>query len=263
MIHLLSPSKSLDFETKAQIEDYTIPEYLSRSTSIVKKLQGYSTKKLEKLMGISSKLADLNAKRFKEWKPPIESGPAHKQAVLAFTGDVYSGLKAHEFSKEDLLFAQDHLRILSGMYGMLKPLDLIAAYRLEMGTNLKVNNKKNLYEFWRSELTSDLNRELQKKENKVLINLASNEYFKAIDHKKLDAEVIQPVFKDAKNGEYKIIAIYAKIARGAMSRYIIKNRISNPDDLRGFNLDNYTYSSRLSKENEMVFTREEGQFPKK
>lgn len=213
-------------------------------------------------MGISNSLANLNVERYKNWTPPLQPGPLHKQAVLAFTGDVYTGLKAKSLSKNDLLYSQNHLRILSGLYGLLKPLDLIAAYRLEMGTDLTINRKKNLYEFWREVLTEDLNSQLQKHSQKTLINLASNEYFKAINPKKIEGEILQPVFKDAKNGTYKTIAIYAKIARGAMSRYIIQNRISNPDDLRGFNLDNYTYSSRLSKKNEMVFTREEGQFPK-
>lgn len=263
MIHLLSPSKSLDFETEAGIDKYTIPDYLSRSTSLIKKLQTFSVKGLEKLMGISSNLADLNVERYKKWSAPVKPGAKHKQAILAFTGDVYTGLKATGLSKNDLIYAQEHLRILSGLYGLLKPLDLIAAYRLEMGTDLKVGRKKNLYEFWRKSLTEDLNRQIKDHSQQSIINLASNEYFKVIDTKKLVADLIQPVFKDAKNGEYKTIAIYAKIARGAMSRYIIKNRISDPEDLKGFDLDNYSYNSRLSEGNKMVFTREEGQFPKK
>lgn len=210
-------------------------------------------------MDISKNLAALNVERYKEWTAPEIPDATHKQAILAFTGDVYAGLQAETFSKADFEYAREHLRILSGLYALLKPLDLIAAYRLEMGIDLKVGRKKNLYEFWGDSITNALNTELESHQEKVLINLASIEYFKVINRKKLKSQLISPVFMDAKNEEYKIIAFFAKKARGAMSRYIIQNRISKAEDLKGFNDLNYTFNSRLSKGEELVFTREENQ----
>lgn len=259
MIHLLSPSKSLDFESASAIKKYSIPEYLEQSEKLIHKLKTYSVPKLEKLMGISNNLASLNVQRYAEWIAPEKLDANHKQAILAFTGDVYTGLQVKDLSLNDLDYAQEHLRILSGLYGLLKPLDLIAPYRLEMGSELKVGRKKNLYEFWGNSLTENLNKEMNKHELKVLINLASNEYFKVINRKKLNADILSPVFKDAKNGEYKIIAFFAKKARGLMSKFIIENRISKVEDLKAFESDNYSFNNQLSKNGEMVFTREEGQ----
>ncbi len=256
MIHLLSPAKSLDFETKATTNKYTVAEYQENSEKLIKKARTISRKKLEKLMGISSNLADLNFKRYQNWEKVEKPGDS-KQAILSFTGDVYRGLDASAFSEEELLYAQNHLRMLSGLYGLLKPLDLILPYRLEMGTSIAVGRKKNLYDFWGSELTQKLNQELESHEQKVIVNLASNEYFKAIKPKELNASVVSPQFRDAKNGQYKAIMTFAKLARGYMSRFIIKNRIENPEDLLGFDLYGYTYNKDLSSEELPVFTREE------
>lgn len=256
MIHLLSPAKSLDFETKPTTENYSIAEYQDQSEKLIRKARTISRKRLGKLMGISSNLADLNYQRYQQWEKVEKPGEA-KQAILSFTGDVYRGLEASTFSEEELQYAQAHLRMLSGLYGLLKPLDLMLPYRLEMGTSLAVGRKKNLYDFWGNELTLKLNNELDKHDEKVIVNLASNEYFKAIKPKELKAQLITPQFRDAKNGQYKAIMTFAKLARGYMSRYIIKNRIDRAEDLIGFDLNGYSYNKSLSTAEVPVFTREE------
>ena len=259
MIHLLSPAKSLDFESKPQIDQFSETQFQKEySTKLIQTVKKISVKKLEKLMGISSNLATLNYERYQEWAPSHKLGIS-KQALLSFTGDVYRGLDAASLSEDDLRYAQGHLRILSGLYGLLKPLDLMMPYRLEMGTKLAVGKKKNLYDFWGNLLTEKLNEEIQSHDEKTIVNLASNEYFKAIKPKELRANVISPQFKDAKNGQYKLIMTFAKLARGYMSRYIIVNKIEKAEDLLGFDLNGYVYNPSLSSENEPVFTREENQ----
>jgi cytoplasmic iron level regulating protein YaaA (DUF328/UPF0246 family) len=258
MIHVLSPAKSLDFETPAPYEAHTSINFSEESERLVKKARTLSKKGLEKLMGISKSLAELNHQRFQDWEVPIDAQQG-KQALFAFTGDVYRGLDALSLSEKDIEFAQEHQRILSGLYGILKPLDLMLAYRLEMGTSLPVGRKKNLYDFWGSKLTDFLNKELEGHKDQTLVNLASNEYFKAIKVKELKGKLISPQFKDAKNGEYKTIMTFAKQARGYMSRYIIQNKIDRAEDLLGFDLNGYRYNQDLSTESEPVFTREENQ----
>jgi cytoplasmic iron level regulating protein YaaA (DUF328/UPF0246 family) len=212
--------------------------------------------KISSLMKISDKLAGLNADRYAQWSTPFNADNA-KQAVLAFNGDVYIGLQAQTFEQQDFDFAQQHLRILSGLYGLLKPLDLMQAYRLEMGTKLATSRGKNLYEFWGDIITTKLNKDLAAQGDNVLINLASNEYFKAVKPRNLDGMIVNPVFKDEKNGEYKIISFYAKKARGLMARYIIKNRLDDVSQLRNFDLEGYSFSAALSTPEQPVFVRAE------
>jgi cytoplasmic iron level regulating protein YaaA (DUF328/UPF0246 family) len=251
MIVVLSPSKSMDMEP-AGLSDFTVPQFPERAEVLVKKLRGFSTKQLTEFMDISEKLAELNRRRFKAWQTPFTPENA-KQALLAFTGDVYEGLDAGSLRKRDLMYAQNHLRILSGLYGLLRPLDLIQPYRLEMGRPLQTRGAKNLYEFWRDSITESLNAE----KGRLLVNLASQEYFKAIDWKKLDKTIVSPVFKDKKNGRFKVISFYAKKARGSMARYLIQHRIADTQGLVEFAQDGYRYNADLSKENEPVFTRPE------
>ena len=251
MIIVLSPSKSMDMEP-AQVTDFTEAAFLEQSQKLISKARKFSKSELMEFMTISEKLAELNRQRFKDWQPPFSLDNA-KQAALAFTGDVYDGLDATTLKKRDLTFAQNHLRILSGLYGLLKPLDLIQPYRLEMGRPLETRGAKNLYEFWKATVTEELNQT----QGDVLVNLASNEYFKAIDKKTLDKQIISPVFKDEKNGTYKIISFFAKKARGTMARYIIENRIKTASGLIEFSEKGYAYNSELSSPSEPVFTRPE------
>jgi len=259
MIHVISPAKSLDFESKAPISDFTIPAYLAEAQILVNKLNKTSKKRLREMMSISEALADLNVNRYQQWKSKKELSESSKQAIFSFTGDVYQGLDASSLTPSQVEYAQGRMFILSGMYGVLKPLDVMEPYRLEMGTSLKVGRASNLYEFWKDKPTEILNAGLKNHQEKVLINLASNEYFKVVNKKKIDGEIISPQFKDAKNGDYKIISFYAKKARGLMSRYLIENKISHSEQLEGFDLEGYRYNSELSKKNEPVFTREENQ----
>lgn len=259
MIHILSPAKSLDFESELKIKTTSVPNLLKHSEKLIATLKKKSSKDLQKLMSISENLGDLNQERYQEWEGLQEISKRSRQAIFAFTGDVYQGLEVPTLSKTDLEYAQSHLCILSGLYGVLKPLDIIEPYRLEMGTSLKIGKNKSLYEFWGEQISMELNEALKNHEEKVLINLASNEYFKVVDKKKLEAEVVSPQFKDAKNGKYKIIAFYAKKARGMMSRYIIENKISRLEDLQGFDYGGYRYNADLSSAKEPVFTREENQ----
>ena len=207
-------------------------------------------------MNVSDKIAALNADRYKNWSLPFDESNA-KQAAFAFQGDVYQGLEIDSFSEENLIYAQDHFRILSGLYGLLKPLDLIQAYRLEMGTSFKNKRGKNLYEFWNSIITEHLNKELELSKSLYLLNLASNEYYKVIQPKTLNTTVITPVFKDWKNGQYKIISFFAKKARGMMAAYHLKNKINNPEDLKGFDTAGYTFNDDMSQGNQLVFTRKQ------
>lgn len=253
MLVVLSPAKKLSIDGEKPT-DFTLPQYTKEAQQLINVLSKYSPKKLTQLMKISPALAELNNERYMSWKPEHELKDS-KQAMLTFTGEVYSGLDASSFSKKDTEFAQNHLRILSGLYGVLRPMDLIHAYRLEMGTSLKVGVKKNLYEFWGDTIADNINEALSKQGDDVIVNLASNEYFKAINKKKLKANVVVPVFKDFKNGQYKTIMVYAKKARGMMAAFVIKNQIKNINDLTAFDIDGYCYNKEASTANEMVFYR--------
>ena len=249
---LISPAKSLDFETEAPLDAYSEPIFLDKAERLSKVLKKKSARSLSKLMSISDALSKLNYERNQNWHLPFTEENA-KQAVYAFTGEVYRGLDATTLPVNVLDDLQDKLRILSGQYGLLKPFDLIQPYRLEMGTKLKVGKKENLYQFWDTSITNALNDEME--EGELLINLASNEYFKAVKVKQLKGKVITPVFKDMKNGKLMTIAIFAKNARGLMVRYIIEKGCEKVDDLKSFDLNGYAFDSNLSSETELVFTR--------
>jgi cytoplasmic iron level regulating protein YaaA (DUF328/UPF0246 family) len=250
---IISPAKSLDFKTELPIKNFSIPNFLSESKKINELLKKKSPSELKSLMSISEKLAELNWNRNNTFKTPFNIENA-RPSIFTFNGDVYSGLDAFSLSMDQLNQAQKSLRILSGLYGLLKPLDLIQPYRLEMGTKLNVEGSLNLYGFWKNKITNKLNDELN--ENEFFVNLASNEYSSAIDRKLLKTTMISPVFKDMKNGKLKIISFYAKKARGMMVRYILDNEIINLEDLRGFDYGGYSYSSEESeKMKELVFIR--------
>lgn len=249
---IISPAKSLDFDTKLPTQKFTESSFLKNSEIINKVLKQKTPKQLSELMAISDKLAQLNYQRNQEWELPFSVDNA-RPAVYAFNGDVYSGLEAYTLTEDKVNELQNKLRILSGLYGVLKPLDLIRPYRLEMGTRLAIGDAKNLYEFWEKTITEALNDEMEKGE--LLINLASKEYADAIDFKALKAQVVTPEFKDYKNGKLKVISFYAKKARGLMVRYIIDNNCKTIEDLKGFNIENYRFDQNLSTDNQLVFTR--------
>ncbi|MEM7465447.1 MAG: peroxide stress protein YaaA [Pseudomonadota bacterium] len=254
MLVVISPAKTLNFEDPNPSSKLTRPRMLNASTELVKTLKKYSSKDLQKLMGISEKLGELNAERYREWKTPFNKSNA-KAAMYAFQGDVYLGLDAPQFNADAIDFAQQHLRILSGLYGVLRPLDLIQPYRLEMGTSLKIAGAGDLYEFWADNITKVVNKDLRATGSETLINLASNEYFKSVEQDKLRAQIIRPVFKDFKNGKYKFLSFFAKKARGTMSAYIINNQITDPQLLKKARLDGYRYSAAESSDDEWVFLR--------
>lgn len=249
---IISPAKSLDFETKAPTTLHTKPKFIEQSIQLNKKLKTLSPKQIAELMKISDNLAALNYERNQSWQPNFTLDNA-KQAVFSFTGEVYRGLNINSISEEKIPVLQDKLRTLSGLYGLLNPLDLIQPYRLEMGTKLKVKQFENLYKFWGNLLADELNSEL--KEGELLVNLASAEYFKAVPKKALKTPMITPVFKELKGDVYKIVAVYAKKARGLMARYLIDTNAETLEDLKAFNIDNYRFSEKLSTETELVFTR--------
>jgi len=257
MLLVVSPAKNLDFESPLATSTYSLPSLVEQSQLLMNDCVKLSPAQISSLMSISDKLAGLNAARFGEWQLPFTPENA-RPAVLAFNGDVYTGLDATSLSENDFEYAQQHMRILSGLYGLLKPLDLMQAYRLEMGTKFENVRGTNLYQFWGSIITEELNKALVAQGDDILVNLASTEYFKAVKKKELKATIITPAFKDWKNGQYKIISFYAKKARGLMARYIIDHKISNREQLKAFNSAGYQYSSELSKENDWVFTRQEG-----
>ena len=256
MLIVISPAKTLDFETAPITKIHTQAEFLKESRQLVSQLKKLTPAEVSSLMKISDKLGLLNFLRFNEWKTPFTLNNS-KQALLAFKGDVYTGMNAESFSNQDLKFAQKYLRILSGLYGVLKPLDLIQSYRLEMGTHFENKKGKDLYEFWGSKLTDQINQDLKASKSKHLINLASNEYFKSLQVKNINAEIIVPVFKDYKNGQYKIISFYAKKPRGSMSAYIIKNKLKNPEDIKAFNVDGYKFNQSKSNATNYVFLRKQ------
>ena len=249
---VISPAKSLDFETPLPTEKYTKPQFLSDSRTIIKVLKQKSPKELSELMSISDALADLNYKRNKKWKTPFTPENA-RPAIYAFAGDVYIGFDAKTLPLEKLPLLDDRLRILSGLYGILKPLDLIQPYRLEMGTKIAIGDNKNLYDYWKKKLTASLNKELKKGE--LFVNLASNEYFSVIDVNALKVPVITPEFLDLKDGKLKMISFFAKKARGMMVRYIVDTNAETIDDLKGFNYEGYLFDANLSSGNKLVFTR--------
>jgi len=253
MIIVISPAKSLDFESKLPIKDYSQPEFLEQSSKINAVLQKKTPKKLSDLMGISANLAELNWKRNQEFKLPFTQDNA-RPAVYAFNGDVYTGLDAYSLDPNKINELQERLRILSGLYGILKPLDLIQPYRLEMGTKLTVGSYKNLYEFWKKKITAKLNDELE--DDELFVNLASNEYFRAVDEKSLNVPVVTPIFKDWKNDKLKVISFFAKKARGAMVRYIVDTDARSLEDIKGFNTEGYQFSEQYTlKVNQPVFVR--------
>jgi uncharacterized protein len=254
MITIISPAKTLDYQSPLLTQNYTLPQFIDSAKTLIQDCQKLSVENLAKLMSISPKLAELNYERFQNWHSDFNLENA-RQAILAFKGDVYEGLHVEDFNDSDLKFAQSHLRILSGLYGLLRPLDLIQPYRLEMGIRLKNGNHANLYQFWGESLTNKLNDELLTSSHPTLINLASNEYFKAIKTKQLNAKIIQPIFLDKSKDDYKVISFYAKKARGLMSRFIIKNKINHSDDIKDFNLEGYQFDSKRSTDLEWYFIR--------
>ena len=256
MLLVVSPAKNLDYESPLATEKHSQPNLLEHSEALIKHCVKLSPADISSLMGVSDKIAGLNAARFGEWSQPFTPDNS-RQAVLAFNGDVYTGLEASSFSEQDFDYAQNHMRILSGLYGLLKPLDLMQAYRLEMGTKLANDRGTNLYQFWGDIITEELNQALADQGDKVLVNLASTEYFKSVKKKQLDADIITPAFKDWKNGQYKMISFFAKKARGLMARYIIQNQVSTVEQLKAFDLGGYGFNEELSKGNDLVFTRKQ------
>ena len=254
MLVVVSPAKNLDFESEIPVSQFTLPAMLEDTERLMEVCRTLSPADLSSLMKISDKLATLNANRFAEFSTPFSPDNA-RQAMYAFNGDVYTGLDAYSLDSETVEYAQQHLRILSGLYGLLRPLDLMQAYRLEMGTKLANPEGKDLYAFWDDRITYMLNKALEAQGDNVLINLASNEYFKAVKKKSLDGMIITPTFKDCKNGQYKIISFFAKKARGLMARYILENRVEDVEGLKNFDVDGYVFSEEQSSSTELVFLR--------
>ncbi|WP_158174932.1 peroxide stress protein YaaA [Grimontia hollisae] len=256
MLIVVSPAKTLDYQSPLATERYTQPTLTAHSAELIEVCRRLTPADISSLMKVSDKIAGLNAARFAEWSSEFTTDNA-RPAILAFKGDVYTGLEAETFSEEDFDWAQDHLRMLSGLYGLLRPLDLMQPYRLEMGTKLANARGANLYQFWGDIITGELNAALKAQGDNVLVNLASNEYFKSVNPKLLDGQVITPVFKDQKNGQYKVISFFAKKARGMMARYIIDNRIDSVEALKAFNMAGYGFCAEESNSKELVFKREE------
>lgn len=256
MLAVVSPAKNLDFESPIPVDTFTQPAMLDQLDHLVKFCKALSPADIASLMSISDKLSVLNADRFAEFSRPFTPDNA-RQAMYAFNGDVYTGLDAYSLSERDVTFAQSHLRILSGLYGLLRPLDLMQAYRLEMGTKLATDKGKDLYQYWGEDITQVLNQALAEQGDNVLVNLASNEYFKSVKKKSLEAMIITPNFKDLKNGQYKVISFFAKKARGLMARYIIQNQLTDVEQLKGFDLAGYRFSEEQSSPTDFVFLRDE------
>jgi len=254
LLTIISPAKTLDFATPPPVAEFSIPVYLEKAQRLVHLLRGLSPEDIGRLMNISPKLAELNVQRFRDWHTPFT--PANgRQALFAFRGDVYKGLDAGHLSVADIRFAHAHLRILSGLYGLLRPLDLIQPYRLEMGTRLTTPQGRNLYAFWGEAVTDALNASLAEHGTGILINLASNEYFRVIRPERLAADIITPVFRERKGDDYKTIGIHAKRARGMMARFIITERLDVPEGLKAFRTGGYAYNPDLSTDSDWVFTR--------
>ncbi len=251
---VISPAKSIDYKKIENSNLSSIPFFLKDTESLVTKMKKFSSKKIAEMMHLSKDLSDLNYNRYQNWESPVVESSTIFPAISAFNGEVYKGFDVHTLSKGEIENSQNNLRILSGLYGILKPMDLIYPYRLEMGTKWKITPKiNNLYSFWGTKIAESLNKEMT--EGEVLINLASTEYFKAVDLKILKARVITPHFKDFKNGQLKIVMMYAKHQRGAMARYIIKNKMTNPEELKVYTVDGYSFDVNSSTDNDWVFTR--------
>ncbi|MDR2060137.1 MAG: peroxide stress protein YaaA [Acinetobacter sp.] len=256
MLALISPAKTLDYTTALPTDTYTQPHLLEQSQQLIDVCRKLSASEIASLMTVSEKIATLNVERFRDWNADFDFSNA-RQALFAFKGDVYTGLDAYHLNDQDIDFAQQHLRILSGLYGLLRPLDLMMPYRLEMGTKLKNSRGHNLYEFWGSIITDQINQDLAEIDAKVLVNLASDEYYKSVNEKKIQAEIIKPVFLDQKNGKYKVISFYAKKARGLMARYLIENKLSQVEQLKAFDSEGYYFDAESSSDKELVFKRDE------
>ncbi|WP_250525959.1 peroxide stress protein YaaA [Caballeronia sp. GAWG2-1] len=255
MIIVLSPAKSLDYETPPHIRKHTLPEFVDDAAELIKGLRHLSPQQIGGMMGISDQLASLNFQRYAEWSRRFDETNS-KQAVLAFNGDVYEGFAAKTLSSADLDYAQNHVRVLSGLYGLLRPLDLLQPYRLEMGTKFPNARGKDLYAFWGERITAALNEQFRKQRGaRVLVNCASGEYFKSVKPRLLDVPVVAPVFEDWKGGRYKIISFHAKRARGLMARYAVKNRIDEPEGLKDFDSDGYAFDAKASNDTTYVFRR--------
>lgn len=256
MIIVLSPAKTLDYEPQSHTKKSSTPDFLDDSKELIDVLKKKSKSQIAKLMSLSDKLAELNVQRYKDWRIPFDAENA-KQCLLAFKGDVYQGFEFDDWKAADFMFAQKHLRILSGLYGVLRPLDLMQPYRLEMGTKLKTERGKDLYAFWGDRITTAINLAIKTSRSKAFVNLASNEYFGAVNAKDLEVPIVTPVFKDEKNGKFKIISFFAKKARGMMANYIIQNRIKDPDGLRDFDVAGYRFDEDSSDEHTLTFLRDE------
>ena len=252
MLVVVSPAKKLDFQNEVPSELQTSPNFINKTNTLAKELKKLRPQDISKLMKLSPALSELNFNRYQVFKNTYNT-TASKQAAFAFNGDTYTGLDINSFNKTDIKDAQNRLRILSGLYGILKPMDLIQAYRLEMGTKFKFADYKNLYDYWKEDVTKNLNAELKK--HKILINCASNEYFSVIDTKKLEGEILTPVFKELRNGELKIISFSAKKARGMFAKFVIQNKVKDKNSLKEFNAENYKFSKELSTNSEFVFVR--------
>ena len=255
MIAVISPAKTLDFASKSSTKKISLPDHLEKSEKIITKLKSFSVKKLSTLMDISQPLATLNVQRYQEWSKEFTVKNA-KQAILAFKGDVYIGLDAETFTEKEFTFSQEHLLILSGLHGYLRPLDLIQPYRLEMGTSISIGRAKNLYSFWSETVTSHINESIKNHQEEILINLASEEYFKVVDKKKLNCKLINIEFKEKKGTSFQTVGFFAKRARGFMSNFILKNKIENSKDMKQFDTAGYKFNKSHSTENNWLFTRE-------
>ncbi|MHA3080029.1 peroxide stress protein YaaA [Acinetobacter sp. ANC 5502] len=256
MLALISPAKTLDYETALPSSNFTQPRLLDQSEQLIEVCRELSASQLASLMSVSEKIAQLNVARFQDWQTEFDFANA-RQAIFAFKGDVYTGLDAYALNDPQLDFAQQHLRMLSGLYGLLRPLDLMMPYRLEMGTKLHNPRGSNLYEFWGKRITNLIQQDLQQANSNILLNLASDEYYKAVKESELDVQIVKPVFLDQKNGKYKVISFYAKKARGLMARFVIEQKIQQVEDLKAFNSEGYYFDAENSNAKELVFKREE------
>ena len=256
MLALISPAKTLDYESTLPTDKYSLPRLLKQAQQLIDISRSLSASEVAKLMSVSDKIAKLNVERFRDWQPEFDFSNA-RQAIFAFKGDVYTGLDAYQLDDSNLEFAQQHLRMLSGLYGLLRPLDLMMPYRLEMGTKLANDRGQNLYAFWDDHITDLINTDLAAAQSELVVNLASDEYYKSVKESRVKADIIKPVFLDQKTGKYKVISFYAKKARGLMARYIIENQISKAEDLKSFNSDGYYFDAESSLKGELVFKRDE------
>jgi len=254
MLIAISPAKKLDYNTPAPVTRHSLPMHLDKAAELIEIMRQKDSFEIASLMKLSMNLSDLNMQRYQDWHTPFTPANA-KQALFAFSGDVYQGLDAATLSIDDINYAQEHLRILSGLYGLLRPLDLMQAYRLEMGTRLATEHGNNLYQFWGEMITNSINQDLAAQGDDILINLASNEYFSSIKQDKLQGRIITPVFKELRQGTYRIISFNAKKARGLMARYMIEHHINKPEDIKSFDLADYQFNTELSTDNSYTFTR--------